>query len=310
MKKVKAKATSTEKLPVTTKKQKFVGFKEFIDAETGEIIPMQLNQVEDRDFNFTKVWLRTFIEGLDGIANKRMKLAFWIIDNLNKENQFIGTFKKMADETGLSEYTVIMTMRELQKGNPPFLKKLQSGVYQVNPDILYKGSHKSRMGVIYEFGSIPSRDSLEKQKAFDEQNEAIKAKQAKAESTDTTVTDTVTPEPITGVVTRTIEAETTNSTENTTTETTVADTDITVDTATMETSVNADNTATASTTTTEETTATESVNHRTGRAGRNKPSDWLQIKAKIISGEISKTQYCRENHLSINTLRKWLAEND
>lgn len=275
----KVKATRTEKLPPTTKKQKFVGFKEFIDAETGEVIPMQLNQVEDRDFNFTKVWLRTFIEGLDGIANKRMKLAFWIIDNLNKENQFIGTFKKMAEETGLSEYTVIMTMRELQKGNPPFLKKLQSGVYQVNPDILYKGSHKSRMGIIYQFGSIASKDSIEHKKAFDEQEEQVKAK-AKANKAESETTSDI-------------------ATESTSTESESA-TDTTV----------IDDTATTSTTTTEETTATESVNHRTGRRGTPKPVDWLLIKAKIISGEISKAKYCRDNHISVNTLRKWLNEND
>lgn len=146
--------TKTENLPITTKKQKFVGFKELIDAETGEVIPVQLNEIEDRDFNFHKVWLRMFIEGLDGIANKKMKLAFWIIDHLNKENQLIYTFKRMAEETGLSENTVILTMKELQKGNPPFLKKLQSGVYVVNPEILYKGSHRGRMGIIYQFGEM------------------------------------------------------------------------------------------------------------------------------------------------------------
>ena len=157
--------TSTEKLPVTTKKQKFVGFKEFIDAETGEVIPMQLNQIEDRDFNFHKLWLQMFINGLDEIANKKMKLAFWIIDHLNKENQLIYTFRRMAEETGLSIETVIKTMKALQNGDPPFLKKLQSGVYVVNPDILYKGSHKSRMGIIYQFGEIPSKYAMEQKKA-------------------------------------------------------------------------------------------------------------------------------------------------
>ena len=162
--------TSTEKLPPTTKKQKFVGFKEFIDAETGEVIPMQLNQVEDRDFNFHKLWLQMFINGLDKIANKKMKLAFWIIDHLNKENQLVYTFRRMAEETGLSENTVILTMKELQNSDPPFLKKLQSGVYVINPDILYKGSHQNRMGVIYQFGSLPTpkqAEEIKKRKSED-----------------------------------------------------------------------------------------------------------------------------------------------
>lgn len=109
--------TKTEKLPVTTKKQVFVGMKELVDTETGEIIPVQLKQVEDRDFNFHKIWLQMFINGLDGIANKKMKLAFWIIDNL----------------------------------------ELQSGVYVVNPEILYKGGHYGRMGVIYQFNEISTK---------------------------------------------------------------------------------------------------------------------------------------------------------
>ena len=42
----------------TTKKQKFVGYKILVDPETGETYPMQMNVMEDRDFNFHKVWLQ------------------------------------------------------------------------------------------------------------------------------------------------------------------------------------------------------------------------------------------------------------
>ena len=62
--------TKTEKLPITKKKQIYVGTKELVDTETGEIYPVQLKQVEERDFNFTKVWLQMFINGLENIANK------------------------------------------------------------------------------------------------------------------------------------------------------------------------------------------------------------------------------------------------
>lgn len=152
--------TKTEKLPVTVKKQVFVGTKELVDAETGEIIPVQLKQVEDRDFNFHKIWLQMFISGLEGIANKKMKLAFWIIDNLDKENKLCYTFRRMAEATGLSIDTIVKTMKELQDGDPPFLKKLQSGVYVVNPEILYKGGHHGRMGVIYQFNEISTKNTV------------------------------------------------------------------------------------------------------------------------------------------------------
>ena len=45
----------------TTKKQRFVGYKELVDPETGEKYPMQMNVLEDRDFNFHKVWLQHLV---------------------------------------------------------------------------------------------------------------------------------------------------------------------------------------------------------------------------------------------------------
>ena len=157
-----------KKLPTTHKKQKFIRIKEYIDPETGEYIPFQENAVEDRDFNFHKVWLRMFVEELDRIANKKMRLAFWIVDHLDSENKLVYTFRRMAEETGLSIDTVIKTMKTLQEGNPPFLKKLQSGVYVINPDILYKGNHKSRMGIVYQFGEIPSKYAMEQKAKAEE----------------------------------------------------------------------------------------------------------------------------------------------
>ena len=150
---------------MTTKKQKFVGFDELYTKD-GEAVPVQISQIEDRDFNFHKLWLQMFINGLNKIANKKMKLAFWIIDHLDKENKLVYTFRRMAEETGLSIDTIIRTMKELQNGDPPFLKKLQSGVYVINPDILYKGNHQSRMGVIYQFGSLPTPKQAEEIKKW------------------------------------------------------------------------------------------------------------------------------------------------
>ena len=260
--------TKTEKLPITKKKQIYVGTKELVDTETGEVYPVQLKQVEERDFNFTKVWLQMFINGLEGIANKKMRLAFWIIDHLDSENKLVFTFRRMAEETGLSYPTVVRTMKELQQGDVPFLRKLQSGAYIINPDILYKGSHQSRMGIIYKFGNVPTKDLLKKKQKLDEHE---KAKTESAIATDTSTVETT---------------ETTETSITTVTDTTTTTTESTIEV-------------------TEPT-----ISHRTGRAGRSKPTDWAEVKVKILSGEISKSQYCRDNHLSINTLRKWLNEND
>ena len=66
------------------------------DAQ-GEAIPMQMISVEERDFNFHKVWLQNLVQGIDEIANQKLRLAFWIIENLNKENQLIMTQRQIAE---------------------------------------------------------------------------------------------------------------------------------------------------------------------------------------------------------------------
>lgn len=138
----------------TTKKQKFVGYKELVDPETGEKYPMQMNVLEDRDFNFHKVWLQHLVNSLDAISNQKLRLAFWIIDNLDKENQLIMTQRAISEASGMSIQTVNRTLKalcEAPEGSPAFLQKINSGAYRVNPEVIFKGSHSNRMGICYEY---------------------------------------------------------------------------------------------------------------------------------------------------------------
>lgn len=146
----------------TTKKQKFVGYKTLIDPETGESYPMQMNILEERDFNFHKVWLQHLVNSLDGISNQRLRLAFWIIDHLDRENKLTMTQRAIAEQSGVSLDTVSRTIRALQEGSPAFLVKINSGAYRVNPDVIWKGSYSNRMGICYEYVQ-ESTDSEAKQ---------------------------------------------------------------------------------------------------------------------------------------------------
>ena len=141
----------------TTKKQKFVGYKELIDPETGDRYPMQMNVLEERDFNFHKVWMQHLVNSLDSISNQKLRLAFWIIDNLDKENQLIMTQRAIAKETKMSIQTVNKTLKalcEAPEDGPAFLQKMNSGAYRVNPEVLFKGSHSNRMGICYEYREV------------------------------------------------------------------------------------------------------------------------------------------------------------
>ncbi|MCL2593751.1 MAG: replication/maintenance protein RepL [Defluviitaleaceae bacterium] len=148
---------------ITSKKQKFVGHKILVDRETGEEYPMQLNMVEERDFNFHKVWLQHLVNSVDGIANQKLKLAFWIIDNLDKENKLVMTQRKISEKSGMSYQTVSRTMRALQDGSPSFLQKINSGAYKVNPDVMFKGSHSNRMGILYEYRDLEAENKKAKE---------------------------------------------------------------------------------------------------------------------------------------------------
>lgn len=141
----------------TSKKSKFVGVKILIDPKTNEEYPMQMNQIEDRDFNFHKLWLKNFIYGIRHLSNQRLEVAFWIIEHLDENNILIATQRKIAKETGISLNTVSIAMTTLQAEEPPFLIQIQQGVYKVNPDIIFKGSHAKRMGVCFEYKEPKTR---------------------------------------------------------------------------------------------------------------------------------------------------------
>lgn len=149
----------------TTKKQKFVGYKELIDPDTGEKIPMQMNILEERDFNFTKVWMQHLVNSLDSISNQKLRLAFWIIDHLDKENKLVMTQRAIAEESGMSLQTVSRTLKALCEGEPSFLQKLHSGAYRVNPEVMFKGSHSNRMGICFEYREVEQNNKKSKEDA-------------------------------------------------------------------------------------------------------------------------------------------------
>lgn len=136
----------------THKKVKVVGKQEYINNDTGELVKMNVIQIEDRDFNFHKLWLSHIIQSMDLIGNQKTRLAFWIIENLNRDNQLIGTYRQIAEKTGISTKTVNETMKLLIECD--FLRKVNNGVYAVNPDVIFKGTANNRMSVLLDYKQL------------------------------------------------------------------------------------------------------------------------------------------------------------
>jgi hypothetical protein len=157
----------------TSKKQKFIGYKTLVDPDTGETYPMQINVVEDRDFNFHKIWFQHFVNGVDGIANQKLRLAFWIIDNLNQVNELTMTQRAISEKSGISYETVNRTIKALckkDKTGVAFLQKINGGAYRVNPEVIFKGSYSNRMGICYQYRKTDF-DNRDKSKDGEENGE-------------------------------------------------------------------------------------------------------------------------------------------
>lgn len=136
----------------TTKRVKVVGTQQWLNPNTNQMEDFQVVLMEDRDFNFHKVWMHNIVMALDLIGNQKTKLAFWIIDNLNKENQLIMTYRQIAEKSGISLDTVRVTMKALIDSN--FLRRINQGAYCVNPEVLFKGSRNGRLNVLLQYQAL------------------------------------------------------------------------------------------------------------------------------------------------------------
>lgn len=118
--------------------------RELIDAQTGEQI--FVDQITKRVYgskNFWKCYLMDFLTVLGIIDSKQIDVFIFIVENTNQgNNTFIGTYKHISKEVGVSEPTIAKIMKKLQSNN--FIKKVQNGVWLVNPNILMKGNDTKR----------------------------------------------------------------------------------------------------------------------------------------------------------------------
>lgn len=118
--------------------------KELIDRETGEVI--WVDQITKRSYgskNFWKMYLMDFLTVLGIIDSKQLDVFIYIAENTNQStNIFIGTYDKISKDVNVCRQTIAKIMKKLQDNN--FIKKIQNGVWLVNPNIMMKGNDKKR----------------------------------------------------------------------------------------------------------------------------------------------------------------------
>lgn len=163
----------------TTKKVKVIGREDYLNTQTGEIESFNVTTVEERDFNFYKVWMKSFIVTLDIVGNQKTRLCMWIVENINRDNQLIGTMRDIAKQTGMSLETVRITIKILLDAD--FLRRVQNGVYIVNPDIVYKGTYNARMGILTKYNSA-ERVQLTDEEQLERLRDSIRQLEARADA--------------------------------------------------------------------------------------------------------------------------------
>lgn len=116
--------------------------------------------------HFYRVWLSDLLYHLNLISNSRqMDVLFYILDNVNSDNLFIGTNRAIAEATKASTKTVNIIIKKMIDADLMSMK--QRGVYMVKPTLLMKGDNvrKHRLTIEYENikrdNSIPGQMEIE-----------------------------------------------------------------------------------------------------------------------------------------------------
>lgn len=142
-------ATPKKKNKVTRKKVKVVGTQQYLDPITSEIKDFQVIEIEERDANFHKFWMFNVVQSLDIIGNQKTRFAFWLLDQMDKENKICLTLRQMSAKTGISLETVRTTVKALIESD--FLVKYNMGVYKINPNCVFSGGKEDRCRILLDY---------------------------------------------------------------------------------------------------------------------------------------------------------------
>lgn len=128
------------------------------DLDTGEVI--EVDQITKRALNqrqFWKIYLMDFLQVLGVVDSKQLDILIYILEHTEPANNtFIGTYSKIQENAKVSRPTVTTIMKKLQEHG--FIKRVQNGVYQVNPNIMLKGNeHKKSLLLNYYADAEPER---------------------------------------------------------------------------------------------------------------------------------------------------------
>lgn len=133
---------------------------QLMDLSTGEILDTSNFVIEDCDFNFEKAWILHLADIFNLIGNKSIQILSYFFENKNGDNLVFCTQRGIAKSLDVSQMTVNTVIQELKEAN--IISMPQQGVYRVNPDLIFKGGHKKRMNVLFQYKKEKEEEKYEK----------------------------------------------------------------------------------------------------------------------------------------------------
>lgn len=144
---------------IKVKSQTVVGTQQYINPDTGEVLDFTVIEKNiPKDFNFHKIWLQDVLNVLDSFGNKKILVITNLLKMMrNEDNTFSGSYREISTKCDVSLPTVSLVMNELLESN--VIKKVATGTYQFNPDIIAKGSGQKRANLLisYNYADEPKQ---------------------------------------------------------------------------------------------------------------------------------------------------------
>lgn len=133
-----------------------IGYETYMNTDTGELLEMPKFAIQGGDINFEKVWIWHLCEAYELIGNKAILVLNYLFEHRDQNNLVMATQRKMAETLNVSPTTVANIIVKLKTNN--ILSMPQQGVYRINPEVMWKGSHRQRMQILYEYRSEKSSE--------------------------------------------------------------------------------------------------------------------------------------------------------
>ncbi len=167
---------------VKTKTQVAVSQRKYINEITGEVEEFSVIQKNiSADYNFHKIWLQDLLNILDSFGSKKIKVITYLLSKMrNEDNSISCTYRSVERETGISYQTVAATMKEMQESN--VIKKIATGTYQFNPDLIIKGDGKKRQRLLIEYNVVDKTAEEESIKTIDDYYNEVAQEEAKGQT--------------------------------------------------------------------------------------------------------------------------------